>query len=621
MNQLGKSIEKTWKGAFEAVATFPITSMNAILFTIVTMIRIQLEWPQQEPYSLLFSSFHWAFGFGAIFGLMATTYVRRQHTQRHPLLIANLVTGIASLVVFLSLYFFGARIPQANDYFKYPILSGTAQVRMTTLTMIVFLAFLLFASRPKEKPKVARAIFMSQKTILVAGIYGLVLMAGTSAIAGAIQALLYTQMSYKVYQYLGALVGLITFMLFLGALPDFSADEKDEKWLAAEKQARFIHLLFAYILTPIMIALTLVLLLWTVKTIFQGVGSDFVLLSGIATTYTVVGLWLHMMVEESDTPITNFYLKAYPYAALVILAFEAWALITHLMLYGLQTTEYYFIATWVVAVSGMLLILLKKTSAYAWILLLTMGAMLVTILPVIGYNSLPIRLQTQRLEHLLTDAQMFKEGTIVPGSEELDRDTREKITISATFLAQQSEGKIPTWLNHEILNQQTFEEVMGFAPIHPDRAFAPQPNDQYKQMFLQIESSAIPIEDYDWSVFLSNYDTRTSMAGVIDGKNGEYQVEWITGSTDQSIPKLKISLNNQVILEENMSEYLDVLLKKYMIGVGEVQNAPLSEMSQTFSNNQIEVLIVFRSVQASLDVRNDTMTYWFEVGAVYLKEK
>lgn len=58
-----------------------------------------------------------------------------------------------------------------------------------------------------------------------------------------------------------------------------------------------------------------------------------------------------------------------------------------------------------------------------------------------------------------------------------------------------------------------------------------------------------------------------------------------------------------------------------MIGVGEVQNAPLSEMSQTFSNNQIEVLIVFRSVQASLDVRNDTMTYWFEVGAVYLKEK
>lgn len=620
MNQFGKSIEKMWKGAFEAVTTFPITSLNAILFTIVTMIRIQLEWPQQEPYNLLFNSLHWAFGFGAIFGLMATTYVRRQHNQAHPLLISNLITGIASLVVFLSLYFLGARNPQANDYFKYPILSSVAQVRMTTLTMIVFLAFLLFSSRPKEKPKVARAVFMSQKTILVASIYGAVLMAGTSAIAGAIQALLYTQMSFKVYQYLGALVALITFMLFLGALPDFSADEKDEKWLAAEKQARFIHLLFAYILTPIMIALTLVLLLWTVKTIFQGVGSDFVLLSSIATTYTVVGLWLHMMVEESDTSITNFYLKAYPYAALVILAFEAWALITHLMTYGLQTTEYYFIVTWVVAVSGMLLILLKRARAYTWILLITMGAMFVTILPAVGYHALPIRLQTQRLEQLLTDAHMFKETAIVPGNEEIDRDTREKITLSATFLAQQSEGKTPKWLNHDILNQQIFKEVMGFEPVYP-KASPSQPSTQYQQVFLQIESSAIPIKDYDWAVLLSNYDGKTSTAGTIQGNHGEYQVQWLTGSTEQSIPKLKVTRNQQVIIEENMSAYIETLLKKYPPGVGDSQNAPLTDMSQTFSSDQIEVMIVFRSINATLDVRNDTMTYWFEVGAVYLKEK
>lgn len=620
MNQFGKSIEKMWKGAFEAVATFPITSLNAILFTIVTMIRIQLEWQQQEPYNLLFNSLHWAFSFGAIFGLMATTYVRRKNNQPHPLLLANLTTGIATLVAFLSLYFLGARIPGANDYFKYPILSEIAHVRMTTITLVTFFAYLFFASRPKEKPEISRAIFMNQKALVVAGIYGLVLMAGTSAIAGAIQALLYTQMSFKVYQYLGALVGLVTFMLFLGALPNFSAAEKDEKWLAAEKQARFIHLLFAYILTPIMIALTIVLLLWTVKTIFQGVGSNFVRLSGIATTYAVVGLWLHMMVEEAKTPITDFYLKAYPYAALVILAFEAWALVMHLNTYGLQTTEYYFIVTWVVAISSMLLILFKKEWAYVFILWITMGAMLFTVFPVVGYQSLPVRLQTKRLEQLLVDANMFKEGAIVPGSEELDRETRVKITSSALFLAGQNEEAIPKWLNDELFNQATFEKVMGFAPVYPDSPGS-QPSTQYQQVFLQIEPGAIPIVDYDWAILLGSYYGEAAIADTIAGKNGEYQVQWMTGTTDQSIPKLKITLDNQVILEENMSNYLDTILKKYPLGAGDTIEVPLADMSHTFSNDQVSGIIVFRSVNATLDVREDTMSYWFEVASVYLKEK
>ena len=316
----------------------------------------------------------------------------------------------------------------------------------------------------------------------------------------------------------------------------------------------------------------------------------------------------------------HFYLKAYPYAALVILAFEAWALVMHLNTYGLQTTEYYFIVTWVVAISSMLLILFKKEWAYVFILWITMGAMLFTVLPVVGYQSLPVRLQTKRLEQLLVDANMFKEGAIVPGSEELDRETRVKITSSALFLAGQNEEAIPKWLNDELFNQATFEKVMGFAPVYPDSPGS-QPSTRYQQVFLQIEPGAIPIVDYDWAILLGSYYGEAAIADTIAGKNGEYQVQWMTGTTDQSIPKLKITLDNQVILEENMSNYLDTILKKYPLGAGDTIEVPLADMSHTFSNDQVSGIIVFRSVNATLDVREDTMSYWFEVASVYLKEK
>lgn len=67
--------------------------------------------------------------------------------------------------------------------------------------------------------------------------------------------------------------------------------------------------------------------------------------------------------------------------------------------------------------------------------------------------------------------------------------------------------------------------------------------------------------------------------------------------------------------------YLDTILKKYPLGAGDTIEVPLADMSHTFSNDQVSGIIVFRSVNATLDVREDTMSYWFEVASVYLKEK
>ena len=63
--------------------------------------------------------------------------------------------------------------------------------------------------------------------------------------------------------------------------------------------------------------------------------------------------------------MTRLYRSVYPIAALVILAFEAWAVIVRLMESGLKTTEYVFILIWVLAAVGSILLLTMR-GAGAW---------------------------------------------------------------------------------------------------------------------------------------------------------------------------------------------------------------------------------------------------------------
>ncbi|MEG0293521.1 hypothetical protein [Enterococcus sp.] len=624
-NPFIESIESTFKGAYQAVTRFFMASVGAFLFMVITMTRIQSVESTQNLNRLLFDSLQWSAALIAILGLASITYVRSQKNQPRNHWLANGLTGISGVIVFVLLYFLGRDELSPDSYYRYPGLTYLAQGRMAILISVIFLAFILFAAKPWINKYVSRTIFMIQKAIAVSGIYGLVLLAGTSAVAGAIQGLLYPAMSFKVYQHLTSLIGFIAFMLFLGFLPDFSKAEEDEKRLEAEQQPRFIQLLFSYILVPITLALTIVLLLWTVRIIFQGVGENFLRLSGIATTYTLVGIWLHMMVQEADNALAKFYRKVYPIATLIILAFEGWAIINQLLMYGMQTTEYYFVIVWKVAVLAMLLLVFKFKKSYAVVLLLTMISMVFTVLPIVGYQSLPVTLQSNRLEKLLTEAEMFDGQKIIPGNPKMPRSEREKITVSATYLARQDSDKIPKWLTISAYNDQRFKEVMGFDPIYPrqdDTPPTPAPGKQVKRMSLARENQAFSIADFEWQVPL-HYDNETnSQRGILKSNQGQFIIEWQTDA-QSSLPSLKVTLDDRVIIEETLQAYFDELQETHPATVdmnqsGETIDVP--ELQFNFESSEIKGTIIFSTIEVVINENTNETTYWSEVEGIYVSE-
>lgn len=619
MNAFIRSISRILKGSVRAFQTYPSAIASALAFAIVTMIRIQLDWPEQEAYNFLFNCLHWSFALGAVFSLAVITGAQSRFNQRRAFLLANLLGVAAAAVTFLALYQFGGMYPVEA---RFSVISGLSASRVGAVILVSFIAFIVLAGYPKEQSDFSRSFFMTQKAFFIALIYGLVIMAGTSGVAGAIQALLYKGMSEKVYMYLGTLSSFLAFTIFAGYFPDFRKGQVDERREVAQKQPRFVEILFEYIMIPIMLALTVVLLLWAGRTVLSGMGVSFLRLSGIATAYTVYGIWLHVMVTQYETGLAKFYRRIYPLAALVILAFEAWAFVIQLQKSGLKLTEYAFIVIWIIALASAVLLLVRKAKAHSAIAALTCAMAVFSVLPLVGYHALPVLAQVSRLEKLLVSEGMLKDDQLIPAVAEPELAVRESITDAVNYLTYAEDAKLPAWFDKRLGESGNFKAKLGFEQTWPKFEEPVRNGSNSLVTTLVLRPEAIDISGYRWAIDMQQFieQNKGQSTVTLNGDRGSYRINW-TMDMRTGRPNLRIELGDRVILEENMNAYIDRISEAYPPNQGQPTQAAFKDMSLQLETPEVTILVVFRNVEISLDPREDMINYGLSLSALYLKEK
>ena len=621
MNVLIRAISKIQKGSVKAFQTFPAAIAFSLAFSLVTIVRIHLDWHQQEAYNFLFNCLHWSFAMGAIFSLAAISGAKSRFGDNKSFLATNLLGAVVALVTFMSLYFFGGMEPEITEI-RYKTISIIAAARVGTAMFVSFLAFVVLAGYPEDQSDFASSFFMTHKAFFIALIYGIVIMSGTSGVAGAIRALLYREMSSKVYMYIGTISGFLAFTIYVGYFPDFTRGKVDEHRIIAQKQPRFVEVLFQYIMVPIVLAMTVVLVLWAGKTAVEGMRANFIRLSAIATSFTTGGIWLHIMVTHNETGIAKFYKKTYPIAALFILAFEAWAFVIQLQKFGLKTTEYFFIVVWIVALVAAVLLILRKEKAHHAIVAVVCAMAVFTVMPFVGYNELPVAAQVNRLENLLVSQGMLEGDKIIPASTEPEQSVRESITDAVNFLSHNNEAKLPSWFDKELRNWLNFETIMGFEQTWPkqDDFYEEVPRD-FMSTSLYLKPMAVDIRDYSWAVNLQEYYGKGEEAGfTLEGEKGTYDIYWSYISPND-IPSLIIKLDDRVIIDDDMNEYIDKITQKYPPGTVESKQASIEDMSQKYETPEVTVMLVIRNVDISVNTREDIINYWIMPEALYIKEK
>ena len=613
MSELKQSVKKVFSGSLESFRDFPATIVFAFVFLIITLIKIQLDWQQQEPYNFVLNCLQWSLALGAIFSLMTTTWVYSRSNNKRDFLIANILGIVIVALTFVILYFFAGSTPQYRDS-RYQVISSLATARVSVGILVSYLTFITLSSLDFGK-----ALFMNLKAFFVALIYGLVIMGGASGVAGAIQALLYQDMSSKVYMYIGAITGFLAFTLFVGYFPDFRLGKYDGQREEAEKQPRFVEILFGYIMVPLMIALTLVLLLWIGRTVLTGIDVPFGDLAGITAAYTIGGVWLHMMVSGHDTKVTKFYIRFYPIAALVILVFAVIALIQQLSETGLRSGEYWFILTWLVAVIGAVLMIILKSKSYNIIVAITCLLAVLSVSPIVGYNVLPVKSQVNRLEKLLIKENMIKDDTIVPAEEEPAIEVRVAITEAVDYLSYQNDANLPAWFDKDLINYNHFSEVFGFEEVWTDINYEGQPS-EYKGINLYLPVGSIDISEYKFAINLRDQFEKGSAFTTAEGEKGTYKIYW-ESNYGNSIPYLEIQLNDEIIIEKHMGEYIDEISQKYGYESGESKPASLEDMTMVLESEEVKLLLLFRNLEINKDTNNDYTYYNIYLESIYILEK
>jgi len=618
MNAFIKSISQILKGSAKAFQTFPATIVCAILFSVVTIIRIHLDWQEQEAYNFLFNCLHWSFALGAIFSLAAITAAQNRFNERKAFITSNLIGAAAAVITFLSLYFFG-RTELTETGSRIVSVNFISASRVSTAMLVSLITFIVLAGYPKEQSDFSRSFFMTHKAFFIALLYGIVIIGGASGVAGAVRALLYKAMSNKVYMYIATLSGFLAFTIFVGYFPDFRKGATDERREIAQKQPRFIEILFEYIMIPIMLAMTAVLILWAGKTVLGGMKASFIRLSSIATAYAFYGIWLHIMVTHYQTGLAKFYRKVYPVASLFILAFEIWAIVIQLQRFGLMTAEYLFIVTCIITFSSTVLLLFIKEKAHIIIAALVCIVAIITVLPSIGIQDMPLSSQINRLENLLMREGMFEDNKIIPAKIEPEKTVREQITSSVEFIASADTNKIPLWFDKELISDQIFKEKMGFEKARPeqDQIFNPGP---YMSTNLYLPPGAVDISGYKWAVqFQEGYKPGNDYVSL-DGNKGRYKIYWTINSPN-NVPNLKILLGDRIIVENDLNDYLGKIKEKYPPDKSMQQEASLEDMSLKIETPEITAFLVFRNVDINLDPSKDEITYWIYLDSIYIKEK
>lgn len=611
MESLGATINKVFKGAGRSVSRFPAAIASAIVISIVAMIRISMEWQIQKQYTFLFDSIQISFVLGAVFSMAAVAYQEiKEDKQQLSFIIANLGGVLAGVISFLLLYFLGGTSAQDQTIY----LSSIALGRVSVAIFISAVAFVLVISRSRYVTRFSHAFFISHRAFIVSGIYGIVIMLGVSGVVGAFEALVYNNMNFRVYQYLGVGVGFLTYLIFLGYFPGFREDGNQDEIEAIKEQPRFIVVLLDYILVPIMLALTVVLLIWSVRVMLKGVDVSFSGLSGIASSYVIIGIWLHIMVANHKIKIAEFYKKAYPLAGILILLFEAWALFGQISKFGLQTAEYSFLMIWIFATISVVLLIVLKYEAYRKIALIAGVISVIWVLPIVGYQDITFNSQIKRLEKLLIRQELLVNDHIMAKEGEVEHAVKAEITDAVNFIAYSEKRNTPSWFSEGLEEEKTFKETFGFNKTYgSDRG-----EYDYSSANFRLETDVIDISDYSLSLNINAYED-IGVAKGFEGDKGTYEV---TVSNDhRGIPTIIVAFEDNIVIEENMEKYLLALTSQYPAQEYGENNLPLEEMSVTLEGEDLSMLIVFNNINAYINKREDTTDYHVGFQGIYIKDQ
>lgn len=547
------------EGLSSAFGRFPLTAAFLVAVAILNAMMINEREFDFEKYLATF-----------IVGALLSIVFQMAYERFCKKNIARIFFMILAAVLTLGYYMIIMNIPE---------LSMEIGIKTAVALFGLFIGFLWVPSI-KSKITFNESFMAGFKSFFIAYFFSGVLFAGLSMVYGATDQLLF-EVNNKIYPHTANIVFvLFATMYFLSLTPRYpgnmdmikqnkDVDAIDDEVSKATFCPKYLELLISYIVIPLSMIFTLILLLYIVINIRGSFWED-ALLEPMLVAYIVVVILLYILASRLENRFAEVFRKVFPKVLLPIVIFQTVNSFLRIGDFGLTHGRYYVILFGIFAFISGIVFSFKPVEKNGLVPMVLIICIVISIVPPIDAFSISRRSQVRILENVLINNGMLVGGEIIPNSE-VEEDTREKITETARYLYRMDYIGDLEWLPEDFDYYKDFDDVFGF-PSYVDI------KRQGDYIYISTDMDGmIDISGYDWfvqtHVVFSEYDDRGPDEYLFVDDGVEYRVVKETNEEDFSISVY--DSNDTKIIDitgsEIIAKFQDYYLKSEMIPIEEAQ--------------------------------------------------
>jgi hypothetical protein len=392
--------------------------------------------------------------------------------------------------------------------------------------VIFFLLLILFLWVPviKNKYHINQSFMAAFKAFFISIFFTGVLFLGIALILGATDRLI-TRVNSDLYGYAATIIFvLLAPIYFLSLIPYYNEKGDNEEAVAKlTTPSKFLDSLISYIIIPITLVFTVILILYIIMNITGEFWTDN-LMEPLLVSYSLTVIIVYLLACSLNNVIAKYFRMIFPKVLILVVLFQTVASTLKINEVGVTYGRYYSILFGLFATVASILFSIiphRKNGIIAPILIVLS---LISIVPPVDAFTVSKVVQVSRLKEALVRNDMLKDNTIQAKANISEKD-KEIITSSIIYLNRMNDTKEFAWLD-EYSNSNDFTKTFGFDLYNNSK-------DNYQTFFVSRDpSTPIPVTgDY---LFHSNISTQQAdtLIGSFSQDGKEYIIK-VAGAKDK----------------------------------------------------------------------------------------
>lgn len=529
--KLTQRLKQSMEGLIHALMRYPLTIVFFIVAAAINALSIQRLGVDQHERLLA------TFVIAALTTLVAQGIYERFFTHS----IRRWV--LAGGAVLLSALYY---LTMLGD----PDFSLIIFIRTGVLVLALTVGFIWIPTM-KSKFQFDQSFLIVFKSFFNSVFFAAVIMVGVSLIIGAADQLLFN-LSYRAYPHAANIIFVIFApMYFLSLIPKYHAEDKEAE--GKVKWSRFLEVLVAYIIIPLVSLFTVILVLYILLNIRGDFWTDN-LLEPMLVTYSIVVIFVYVLAGTLENKLVEYFKRIFPKVLLPIVFFQTMASFLKIQEEGLTHGRYFVILYGVFAIVSGILFSLYKGKKNGAVAILLMVFSILSIMPPVDAFSVSRRIQISQLEAVLGENEMLVEGEI-RRAEELSEEDRRLIRSTTSYIDQMNYTEELDWIPEDFNYYRDFEEVFGITPQEWENERAIP---RYRS-FQRAQEEVLDIGAYNYMIqvqFTSTGEDREPKEIILNGET--YRVGWEGGALEGFFVKaMESNLELVIPMEEITDRLLD----------------------------------------------------------------